>query len=129
MGWCDVAMIHAHATTFDAVDAAVLARFWSEALGRPLDPDASPYFASIGMGDDDTAAGRWMFIQVPEGKTAKNRVHIDFATDGDLDAEVERLVGLGATRHGDHEMPTVTWVTLTDPEGNEFDVAAEVPTR
>jgi hypothetical protein len=119
----DVRMIHAHATTFDANDAAALAGFWSEALGQPVDPDGSSEFTSIGMGEGDAPAGRWMFIQVPEDKAAKNRVHVDFAAvDGDLEAEVERLVGLGATRHGGQEMPGLTWVTLTDPEGNEFDV-------
>lgn len=119
----DVRMIHAHATTFDAVDAAALAGFWSDALGQPVDPGGSEEFASIGMGEGDVPAGRWMFLKVPEAKSAKNRQHIDFAAvDGDLDAEVERLVGLGATRHGSQEMPEVRWVTLTDPEGNEFDV-------
>lgn len=120
-------MIHAHANTFDAVDAAALAGFWSEALGQPVDPGDSEEFASIGMGEGDAPAGRWMFLKVPEAKTAKNRQHVDFAAvDGDLEAEVERLVALGATSHGDGEVPGVRWVTLTDPEGNEFDVFVPV---
>ena len=114
-----------HATTFDCGDALALARFWSEALGQPVDPEASEEFASIGMNDGTPPVGRWMFIKVPEGKSAKNRVHVDFSTGGDLEAEVERLVGLGATRHGDFDEYGVRWVTLTDPEGNEFDVAVE----
>jgi Glyoxalase-like domain len=123
-------MIHAHANTFDAADAAALAGFWSEALGQPVDPGGSDEFASIGMEGDDAPAGRWMFIKVPEQKSSKNRQHVDFAAvDGDLEAEVERLVGLGATRHGDQEMPTVKWVTLSDPEGNEFDVFVPVATE
>lgn len=120
-------MIHAHAITFDADDAAALARFWSDALGQPVDEGASREFASIGMSaPEPPPSGRWMFIRVPEGKTAKNRVHVDFFAASGLEAEVERLVGLGATRHGSHEMETVRWVTLTDPEGNEFDVAETV---
>lgn len=123
----DVRMIHAHATTFDAVDAAALAGFWSDALGQPVDPGGSEEFASIGMGEGDAPAGRWMFLKVPEGKTAKNRMHVDFVARGDLDEEVERLVRLGATRGEKHHMEaeSITWVCLTDPEGNEFDVAAE----
>lgn len=120
-------MIHAHAITFDADDAAALARFWSDALGQPLDEGAGREFASIGMSTPEPPpSGRWMFIRVPEGKTAKNRVHVDFFAASGLEAEVERLVALGAARHGSHEMETVRWVTLTDPEGNEFDVAETI---
>lgn len=120
-------MITAHANTFDANDTLALAGFWSEALGLPIDEGASEFFASIGLSSESPTNGRWMFIQVPEGKTAKNRMHVDFVARGDLDEEVERLVGLGATRGEKHHMEaeSLTWVCLTDPEGNEFDVAAE----
>lgn len=119
-------MIRAHATTFDASDTLALARFWSEALGEPLDEGASDEFASIGMSAEAPPAGRWMFIKVPESKTAKNRVHVDFGTDADdLESEVARLVALGAARLADQEIPEVRWVTLADPEGNEFDVLVE----
>jgi Glyoxalase-like domain len=59
---------------------------------------------------------------VPEAKTVKNRVHLDWApTDRTRDAEVERLLGLGATLHEDHRTAEgAGWVTLKDPEGNEF---------
>ena len=61
-----------------------------------------------------------VFIRVPEGKTAKNRLHIDVnATDRDQDAELERLLGLGA-RHADVGQGEQSWVVLADPEGNEF---------
>ncbi len=58
------------------------------------------------------------FVPVSEGKTSKNRLHIDLAPD-DQDAEIERILGLGATRVdvGQREKP---WVVLADPEGNEF---------
>jgi catechol-2,3-dioxygenase len=107
--------------TFDCGDAEKVAGFWSQVLGRPVKDGSSPEFAVI-----DGAPG-WMFLQVPEGKTAKNRMHVDFVARGDLDEEVERLVGLGATRGEKHHMEaeSITWVCLTDPEGNEFDVAAE----
>jgi hypothetical protein len=59
-----------------------------------------------------------------EGKSAKNRFHPDFLA-ADLDAEVTRLVGLGAHMHSEHTEHELRWVTLTDPEGNEFDVIAQ----
>ena len=61
---------------------------------------------------------------MPEGKSAKNRMHPDLIT-GDLQAEVERLIGLGASRKADVEMGSMRWTTLLDPEGNEFDVIAQ----
>ena len=119
-------MITAHANTFDARDALALAGFWSEALGQPIDEGGSELFASIGIATESPGNGRWMFIQVPEGKSAKNRMHVDFVVAGDLEAEVERLVALGATRGETHRMDeeSLEWVCLTDPEGNEFDVAS-----
>lgn len=110
-----------HAVTFDCGDAGKLAAFWSQVLDRPVDPDASPGFASIGL-----AGNAWpqlMFCKVPEDKTAKNRVHLDLLA-GDLDAEVGRLEELGARRGNEFAEGGVRWITLTDPEGNEFDVAA-----
>jgi len=59
-----------------------------------------------------------LFVRVPEAKSVKNRLHLDFRPD-DRDAEVQRLLALGATRAevGQGEQ---SWVVLTDPEGNEF---------
>ena len=56
---------------------------------------------------------------MPEGKTIKNRLHIDLDPD-DRDAEVERLLTLGATRADVGQGADATWVVLADPEGNEF---------
>ncbi|WP_420855842.1 VOC family protein [Thermoactinospora rubra] len=58
---------------------------------------------------------RLWFQRVPEAKTVKNRVHLDLRSD-DLEAEVRRLVELGARELARHE----DWVVLADPEGNEF---------
>jgi hypothetical protein len=65
---------------------------------------------------------RLLFIEVPEGKTVKNRLHLDLRpVDGTREQEVERLLGLGATRVADHRrLDGSGWVTLADPEGNEF---------
>ncbi len=108
--------------TFDCVDAARLARFWADALGRPVDEDAQPFFASIGF-PAQPGQQALLFLQVPEGKTTKNRMHIDLTASGDRAAEVARLVGLGATEVGDHDEWGHRWTVMNDPEGNEFCVA------
>ena len=117
------------ALTFDCDDALVVGRFWSAALGRPLDPRASGDFASIGMpGHRDTSGWRLdeeptlLFAKVPEGKVAKNRMHVDLAAP-DREAEVTRLVELGATRVADVDEWGYEWTVMQDPEGNEFCVA------
>jgi hypothetical protein len=112
------------AVTFDCTDAAKVGGFWAQALGQELDPGASQEFASIGLHDSGRTELRWCFAQVPEGKSAKNRMHPDLITS-DLDAEVERLIGHGASRKDDIKMGSMRWTTLLDPEGNEFDVIAE----
>lgn len=117
--------IHVAAITFDCADAQVLARFWSGVTGVPLDqgePEPSPFFASIGRNDPAPGKPAMMFIQVPESKTVKNRVHLDLGAD-DRAAEVERMVGLGATVIHEKDEWGISWTTLADPEGNEFCVA------
>jgi predicted enzyme related to lactoylglutathione lyase len=109
-------------TTFDCQDAGKLAEFWGGVFGRPVDPDPLPFFASIGRAVPDGQPAM-MFIQVPDGKTVKNRVHLDLQAD-DRATEVERLVGLGATILSEHDEYDTRWTTLTDPEGNEFCVAS-----
>jgi predicted enzyme related to lactoylglutathione lyase len=99
-----------------------LAEFWSAALDRPVDMEgdfaASPFFARL-MGTPPM-----MFIQVPEAKTVKNRVHLDLGST-DREGEVDRLVGLGATLIHHKEEMGFTWTTLADPEGNEFCIASD----
>jgi predicted enzyme related to lactoylglutathione lyase len=103
--------------TFDCADAERLAGFWSSVLDEAVDPGASPDFATI----TSRTSASWMFVKVPEPKSVKNRVHVDLATE-DLDAELARLTGLGAARVADHDESGTRWTTLSDPEGNEFDV-------
>ena len=113
------------AITFDCEDARSLSAFWAGALGRPVDlggEDTGGFFASIGMADPTPGQPTMMFIKVPEPKTVKNRVHLDLDAS-DRAAEVDRLVGLGATVVHDKDEWGVRWTTLTDPEGNEFCVA------
>lgn len=89
--------------------------------------DGRPAFATAaGCSDPRGAAPRLLFQRVPEGKTAKNRVHLDFQMGGDVarDETVEKLLMLGATRLWDGQQgPGHKWVTMGDPEGNEFCVS------
>lgn len=135
--------------TFDCHDPGTLARFWAavfhyptggnaleapDELTRPLreagltDDD----LASRGLAEDPDGTGpRFYFHRVPEPKTAKNRMHIDIsvgdrgrAEPHEVDAEVARLVGLGATVLRKHDEPWGPWheyhYVMADPEGNEF---------
>ena len=135
--------------TFDCADPAALATFWAEALGyRVQDPPAgfdSWDQALEAMGvppgrrgdasallDPDGSGPRLFFQRVPEGKRAKNRVHLDVRAapglEGDarmaaLEAEAERLICHGAARLERHEPapPLFTGhIVMADPEGNEF---------
>ena len=78
-------------------------------------------------GVDERGAGtgrRILFQAVPEAKTVKNRVHLDLIVGPEHhEAEVERLVGLGATVVSVHDGEEGRWTLLVDPEGNEFDVS------
>lgn len=105
--------------TFDAADPPKLAAFWAAAAGRTVVEPAHPFFVVLASAEDSL---RWLFIQVPEGKTAKNRQHLDFYAD-DRDAEIARLKSLGATVGETHREHGVEWTVMRDPEGNEFCVA------
>ena len=122
-------MIKMAAITLDCANAVAVAEFWSSVLGKPIDdgpPAPSPFFTRI-LADDGAESGSpcpmMMFIQVPEAKSTKNRVHLDFDAD-DREAEVARLIGLGATHIHDKTEWGMTWTTLADPEGNEFCVGS-----
>lgn len=104
---------------FDCADAQALASFWAQVLSSDVDADGNQYFATVNRNAPGTTL---MFIQVPEPRVGKNRLHVDL-TATDWAAEVDRLVGLGAERVAEHDEFGVHWITLADPEGNVFDVA------
>ena len=112
--------LHVHNITFDCADARALAGFWSTVTGWNVyyddDPEVlvAPHFPHEGPG--------LLFIPVPEGKTVKNRVHLDLSPDhGTRDQAVDAAVTAGATVVADHRGPEGKgWVVLQDPEGNEF---------
>ncbi len=134
--------------TVDCAAPHELAEWWAEALGWQMEPqdeafirrmvdggfaseaDTRTYKGALVWADGqaitspDPGRPRVLFQRVPEGKTVKNRVHLDLRVGAERrEAEVARLVAAGATElhrasQGPHE-----WATLADPEGNEFCVA------
>jgi hypothetical protein len=109
--------------TIDCRDAYALSRWWSQVLPMsedPEDPNEPGHEECMIFSEDGRT--RLLFIEVPEPKSIKNRLHLDLRPlDGTREQEVERLVGHGATQLGDHRRPDSSgWVTLADPEGNEF---------
>jgi hypothetical protein len=143
--------------TFDAHDPQALSSFWRDVLGYvhpappgvdlPADADRlaawNDFLARVGvpehqrntrsaLEDPEGHGPRLFFQQVPEGKVAKNRVHLDVRAapglEGEermavLEVECERLVGLGATRVRRYEAApplSAGFIVMADPEGNEF---------
>lgn len=99
----------------DATDPEALGRWWRDALDWVIVNDDPEEF-EIREAPDRLPG--LLFVRVPEPKTVKDRLHLDFRPD-DRDAEVQRLLALGAT-HADVGQGDQPWVVLADPEGNEF---------
>ncbi|MBG0826518.1 VOC family protein [Planomonospora sp. ID67723] len=113
-------MIDIHYVTFDCAQPYELAAFWSEATGLGFHPATEKDDDEVLLVGEKT---NLLFIRVPEGKTVKNRVHLDVTGSAGTtrDQEVERLLALGATVQADRrEADGGGWVTMLDPEGNEF---------
>jgi predicted enzyme related to lactoylglutathione lyase len=109
-------------TTFDARDAHAQSVFWGAVLGFTEDPDDpnEPGHEECMIFSPDRSQ-RVLFIEVPEGKQVKNRLHLDLVpVEGSRDEELARLLELGATVVEDLRRPDGGWVVLADPEGNEF---------
>jgi predicted enzyme related to lactoylglutathione lyase len=108
-----------HNFTIDCLNAYELGTFWTKVLGRPLADDDNPGDPEVLI--EMPAGPPLLFIEVPEKKTVKNRMHICLQPDITRDQEVDRLVGLGATVVDDRREDDGTgWVVMADPEGNEF---------
>ncbi|MFB6888253.1 VOC family protein [Kitasatospora sp. NPDC056327] len=114
--------------TIDCADPYALARFWAEVLDGTLAEDDHPGDPEAQV---ESAGASLLFIRVPDGKTVKNRVHLDVQPqDRTRDEEVERLLALGAVLFEDHRTPDGKgWATLTDIEGNEFCVERSAAER
>jgi hypothetical protein len=102
----------------DAADPAAQARWWQQVLGGTVNEEDAD---EVGL-RFETGLPELLFLRVPEGKTVKNRLHLDVRPpDGSEQAtELERLLALGARRADVGQGPDVSWVVLADPEGNEF---------
>lgn len=136
--------------TVDSADPHTMADWWAETLGWQVEPQDEAFIrrmvsagyaadsdttrhngmlvwkqgAAIRHPDGAPGAPRMLFQVVPEGKTVKNRLHLDVRIGAeDVDAAVTGLTARGATvlYHGQHG--PFAWVTLADPEGNEFCVS------
>ena len=111
------------AISFDAHNAAELARFWADALHRTVNDGATEDFASIAADTDSRLGPVLMFHKVPEGKTLKNRVHFDLEA-AEVLTEADRLTSLGAKQIRSLAENNNRWISFIDPEGNEFDLVA-----
>lgn len=110
-------------TSVDCADAFALSRWWQQVLDYvedANDPNLPGHEECLIMSRDERH--RVLFIEVPDAKPGKNRIHFDLRpVDGSRDEELERLIGLGAKPVDDLRRPDGTgWMVLADPEGNEF---------
>lgn len=119
-------------TTIDSRDAYAMSVWWGKVLGFAEDPD-DPNEPGDELCMISSAGGdqRLLFIEVPDVKSVKNRVHLDLEpAEGRRDQELERLQGLGAREVADRRRPDGSgWVVLSDPEGNEFCILRSDPER
>jgi predicted enzyme related to lactoylglutathione lyase len=107
-----------HHIVIDARDLSTQARFWVQVLNWKI---LSEREREIVIGTDETAPVGICFMPVTDSKTVKNRLHLDLTPGPDgRDAEVERILALGARRVDIGQTGTESWTVLADPEGNEF---------
>jgi Glyoxalase-like domain len=120
-----------YSTVIDSTDPRALADWWAAALGwqKVYEADDEVVIVPAHVTDELIRSTPWeqvgpglVFVRVPEGKAAKNRLHLDLAphTSDDRDAEIARLKAMGATEVDVGQGPDVRWTVLADPQGNEF---------
>ena len=108
--------------TFDCRDPEAVAAFWAAVTGDEITRESQPGNDYWVVGPPDGGHPRLVFVTVPEGKSIKNRVHLDLLPrDRPQSEELARLVALGARVFDDRrDVEPGGWVVLEDPEGNEF---------
>ncbi|MBG0828958.1 VOC family protein [Planomonospora sp. ID67723] len=102
-------------------DPADLARFWADALGYQIVFEGPK--GEVAIAKDEFSNPGMVFVPLDEPRQGKSRLHVELNPD-DQDAEVERLIGLGASRVDIGQPADASWVVLADPDGNEFCVLA-----
>ena len=107
----------------DCANPETLADFWAEALGYTKAGLFDSYFVLLSPVRELPPV---ILQRVPEPKTAKARIHFDLRV-ADIETEARRLEGLGARRIDIGQGPDPGWITMADPEGNEFCVCPGVP--
>jgi catechol 2,3-dioxygenase-like lactoylglutathione lyase family enzyme len=107
----------------DCRDPAALAPFWTRALGYRVAASVETYVVLLPA---EGGGPPFLLQRVPETKVGKNRMHVDLEVE-DIDAEAAALMALGATRvsGSPFEEFGTRWITLRDPEGNEFDLCTK----
>jgi hypothetical protein len=108
--------------TIDCKDPDALANWWAAALNYEITYQSPPEEVEdreIVISQPGGHGWELLFLHTPDEKVVKNRYHFDLRPQ-DQDAEVQRLVGMGATKVDIGQGPEVSWVVLADPEGNEF---------
>jgi predicted enzyme related to lactoylglutathione lyase len=111
--------LNVESITFDCDDPDKLADWWAKAVDGTIKPVAPGFFVIVSQPKGPQLA----FQKVDDPTPGKNKVHIDFSS-ADMEAEVKRLVDLGATETGRNNFGDFQWVVLADPDGNAFCVAA-----
>jgi hypothetical protein len=112
-------------TTVDCAHAYARSEWWKQLLGY-VDVDGDPNLPGHEecMILDPGSGHRILFIEVPDPRSVKNRLHFDLRPrSGTREEEVERVRALGATEVADHRGqhgPGTGWVVFADPEGNQF---------
>jgi hypothetical protein len=121
-------VLRIQSVSVDALDPRPVAAFWENALSwrRTFEDDDEIVLEPPAGSPEDGVVPDLLIVRVPEGKSAKNRLHLDLRPD-DQDAEVSRLEQLGARRVSVGQDETVTWVVMADPDGNEFCVLRALP--
>lgn len=134
-------MVNRFQLTVDAANPRTLGAFWCEVLGyieQPPPPgfetweealdafgiDRSDPDRAFAIVPPDTDGPRIFFLKVPEEKVVKNRWHLDVGVPDDMHKRADELVELGATIVQEFNEPEGHWITLLDPEGNEFCIQA-----
>lgn len=114
------------AVVVDCRDSRAQAGFWAGALSYRVSERNTDEFE---VSDPSRAGTPLYFMNVPEAKEVKNRLHLDLVTPGSMEDEVARLVDAGATVVEVRKDPPSlanpdTWTVMEDPEGNEFCVSS-----